>query len=184
MIYGAITVLNYQHFKGSSTTYFFHIMQNISSQCDEQSQQIQQGILFRDEFLFINILAANAALRKLVLLDVRPDRLGHLRARHGLLAADGRERLGQALRREDALAGLLHREGALGAGRLRRRARALLHRLPRVLRDLRARGLRRLRGLRDRRLRRRRHERWGVLPRAKLEPGPAHSSAALPAFCD
>ena len=163
-------------------------MQNISSQCDEQSQQIQQCILFGDEFLFINILVANAALRKLVLLDVRPDRLGHLRARHGLLAADGHERLGQALRREDALAGLLHREGVLGAGRLARRGRALLHRLPRVLRDLRARGLRRLRrlrghGLRDRRLRRRRHERWGVLPRAKLEPGPARSSAALQAFC-
>lgn len=50
MIYGAITVLNYQHFKGCSTTYFSHIMQNISSQCDEQSQQIQQGILFGDEF--------------------------------------------------------------------------------------------------------------------------------------
>ena len=111
-------------------------------------------------------------------------RWSHLRARRSLLAADGSERVAKLLRSEDALAGLLHREGALGAGRLRRRARALLHRLPRVLRDLRARGLRRLRGLRDRRLRRRRHERWGVLPRAKLEPGPAHSSAALPAFCD
>ena len=49
--------------------------------------------------------------------------------RHFRLAADRHERLAELLRREDTLAGLLHRQRLLGASRLLRLARTLLHRL-------------------------------------------------------
>ena len=53
-----------------------------------------------------------------LLLDVDPDLLRDLSARHHLLAADRRQGRRQRLRREDALARLLHGRRALRASRL------------------------------------------------------------------
>jgi len=108
----------------------------------------------REDRLERRIRLDDPAVVQAVLLDVHPDLLRHLRARHRLPTADARQRRAQGLRGENANALLLHgRRVLLASGRLRSLALGAL-----LGGDLLQRGLRnrRLRGLRDRRLRRRR----------------------------
>ena len=71
-----------------------------------------------------------------LLLDVDPDLLRDLSARHHLLAADRRQGRRQRLRREDPLARLLHGRRVLRASRLLLLTRARLLPLRRLLHGL------------------------------------------------
>jgi len=92
----------------------------------------------RQDLLQLRVRRDGAALVELVLLDVRPERLHHLRAGHLVLAADRGEVGGERLGGEETNALLLHRRRILLARSLRRLAlvNALRPLAARVLHDL------------------------------------------------